>query len=51
LRDSVIDVVVPAMMRVEHIRANVRAVMDSRFDSHEVAEIRRALAAAGDMRG
>ncbi len=44
LRDSGVHVVVPAMMRVEHIRANVRAVARSRFDSREIAQIRRALA-------
>ncbi|MGD0797865.1 MAG: aldo/keto reductase [Acidobacteriaceae bacterium] len=49
LRDSGTDVVVPAMMRVEHIRANVLAVANSRFNSDEIAQIRRALAAAGDV--
>jgi aryl-alcohol dehydrogenase-like predicted oxidoreductase len=46
LRDSGIHVVVPAMMRVEHIRANVQAVTNSRFDSREIAHIRQALATA-----
>jgi aryl-alcohol dehydrogenase-like predicted oxidoreductase len=46
LRDSGIHVVVPAMMRVEHIRANVQAVTNSRFDSQEIAHIRHALATA-----
>ncbi len=44
LRDSGVHVVVPAMMRVEHIRANVQAVSKSRFDSREIAQIRKALA-------
>ena len=44
LRDSGIHIVIPAMMRVEHIRANVKAVANSRFDSHEIARIRKALA-------
>ena len=46
LRDSGVHVVIPAMMRVEHIRANVQAVIRSRFDSREIAQIRRALATA-----
>jgi aryl-alcohol dehydrogenase-like predicted oxidoreductase len=45
LRDSGIHVVVPAMMRIEHIRANVQAVARSRFSSGEIAQIRQALAA------
>jgi aryl-alcohol dehydrogenase-like predicted oxidoreductase len=44
LRDSGVHVVVPAMMRVEHIRANVEAIAKSRFDSREIAQIRKALA-------
>ena len=47
LRDSGIDVVIPAMMRVEHVRANVRAVKQSRFDAAEIAQIRTALTANG----
>jgi len=50
LRDSGIHVVVPAMMRMEHIRANVEAVANSRFDAREIAEIRRALAASAESR-
>jgi aryl-alcohol dehydrogenase-like predicted oxidoreductase len=46
LRDTGIHVVIPSMMRVEHIRANVGAVTHSRFDSEEVAQIRRALASS-----
>ena len=45
LRDTGIHVAIPAMMRVEHIRANVRAVTESRFDTQEIAHIRRALEA------
>jgi aryl-alcohol dehydrogenase-like predicted oxidoreductase len=44
LRDRGIHVVIPAMMQVDHIRANVQAVAKSRFDSQEIAEIRQALA-------
>jgi len=44
LRDSGIHIVIPAMMRPDHIRANVQAIAGSRFDSQEIAEIRRALA-------
>jgi D-threo-aldose 1-dehydrogenase len=43
LRDTGIHVVVPAMMRLEHIRANVEAVARSRFTSAELAELRIAL--------
>jgi aryl-alcohol dehydrogenase-like predicted oxidoreductase len=50
LRDSGIHVVVPAMMRVEHIRANVEGVANSRFDAREIARIREALAAAAEPR-
>jgi aryl-alcohol dehydrogenase-like predicted oxidoreductase len=46
LRDTGIHVAVPAMMRVEHILANVRAVGQSRFDSREIAQIRQALTAS-----
>jgi aryl-alcohol dehydrogenase-like predicted oxidoreductase len=44
LRDSGIHVVIPAMMRIEHVKANVRALTHSRFDSGEIAQIRGALA-------
>ena len=44
LRDSGIHVVIPAMMQVEHIRANAQAVGNSRFGSQEIALIRQALA-------
>lgn len=43
LRDTGIHVVIPAMMRVEHIRANVQAVAQSRFSAPEIAVIRAAL--------
>ena len=52
LRETGIHVVVPAMMRPEHIHINVRAVSASRFDAAEIAQIRRALVstAAEDRR-
>jgi len=43
LRDTGIHVVIPAMMKVEHIRTNIRALTHSRFDSAEIARIREAL--------
>ena len=43
LRGTGIHVVIPAMMRVEHIKANVRAVSESRFTIDEVQQIRSAL--------
>jgi aryl-alcohol dehydrogenase-like predicted oxidoreductase len=43
LRDTGIHVAIPAMMRVEHVRANVRALTNSRFDAREIAHIRRVL--------
>ena len=42
LCDTGIHVVIPAMMRIEHIRANVSAATQSRFDSGELARIRDA---------
>jgi aryl-alcohol dehydrogenase-like predicted oxidoreductase len=48
LRGSGVHVVIPAMMRVEHVRANVHAVTESRFDSREIAQIRQALITAVD---
>jgi len=48
LHDTGIHVVVPAMMRVEHIRANVQAVENSRFTATEMTSIRTALIAASD---
>jgi aryl-alcohol dehydrogenase-like predicted oxidoreductase len=44
LRDTKIHVAIPAMMRVEHIRASVSAVSNSRFESTEIAQIRTILA-------
>jgi aryl-alcohol dehydrogenase-like predicted oxidoreductase len=44
LQGSGVHVVIPAMMRVEHVRANVQAVVRSRFDLREIAQIRHALA-------
>jgi aryl-alcohol dehydrogenase-like predicted oxidoreductase len=44
LRDSGIHIVVPAMMRAKHIRANVSAITNSRFTSQEIAHIRHLLA-------
>lgn len=38
-----IHVAIPAMMRPEHIRANVKAVRDSRFGAEEIVQIREAL--------
>jgi aryl-alcohol dehydrogenase-like predicted oxidoreductase len=46
LRDTGIHVVIPAMMRVEHIRANVQAITQSRFNSVEIAQIREAFASS-----
>ena len=43
LRDTGIHIVVPAMMRTEHIQANVQALMCSRFCSEEIRQIRGAL--------
>ena len=40
-----IHVVIPAMMNVDHIRANVKAVADSRFSLAEIEQIRQVLAA------
>lgn len=43
LRGTGIHAVVPAMMRVEHVRTNVRALTQSRFNADEIAQIRGAL--------
>jgi aryl-alcohol dehydrogenase-like predicted oxidoreductase len=43
LRGTGIHLVIPAMMRVEHVRINVRAVNESRFTLDEVHQIRAAL--------
>lgn len=44
LRDTGIHIVIPAMMKVEHIHANIRAVAASRFTTSEIRSIRAALA-------
>jgi aryl-alcohol dehydrogenase-like predicted oxidoreductase len=43
LRDTGIHLVIPSMMRVDHVRANVRAATHSRFTSAEVQIIRDSL--------
>jgi aryl-alcohol dehydrogenase-like predicted oxidoreductase len=48
LQDRGIHVVIPTMMQAEHIRANVHAVANSRFDSQEIAQIRQALARSAE---
>jgi len=45
LRDTGIHLVIPSMMRVDHVRANVRAATHSRFTSAEVQIIRDSLSA------
>jgi aryl-alcohol dehydrogenase-like predicted oxidoreductase len=47
LNGTGIHVVIPAMMSVEHIHANVRSLAHSRFDSAEIEQIRVALATNG----
>ena len=44
LRDTGIHIVIPAMMQVKHIRANVQAVSNSRFTTNEILCIRKTLA-------
>ncbi len=43
LRETGIHIVLPSMMQVEHIHANVRAIESSRFTSAEIRSIRSAL--------
>jgi len=43
VRGTGIHVAIAAMMRPEHIRANARAVRDSRFSADEIAQVRGAL--------
>lgn len=43
LRGTGIHVVIPAMMKVAHVRENVRAVTESRFTCNEIARLREAL--------
>ncbi len=45
LNGTGISAVVPAMMKVEHIRSNVRAVTECRFSSDDLSAIRAALTA------
>ncbi len=45
LRGTGIQIVIPAMMRVEHIRTNVQAASQSRFTLSEIEQIRSALCA------
>ena len=44
LRGTGIHIVIPAMMKVEHVRTNVRAAAHSRFSLAEIEQIRSALA-------
>ena len=46
LRGTGIHVAIAAMMRPEHIRANVRALRDSRFSAEEIAQVREAMMSA-----
>jgi aryl-alcohol dehydrogenase-like predicted oxidoreductase len=41
LRGTGIDVIVPAMMKIEHLHTNVRAIEESRFNDQEIALLRR----------
>lgn len=49
LRDTGIHVVVPAMMKLNHLQENVRAVTASRFDGEQIAWLRANLLARGDI--
>jgi aryl-alcohol dehydrogenase-like predicted oxidoreductase len=42
-RDTGIQVVVPSMLRVEHVRANVAAMERSRFSAEELRWLREAI--------
>ena len=42
-RHTDIHVVVPSMLQIEHVRANVQAITQSRFSDSEIAWIREAL--------
>ncbi len=42
-RNSAVHVVVPSMMRMEHLRANVQAMVESRFSDGEIGWMRDAL--------
>jgi aryl-alcohol dehydrogenase-like predicted oxidoreductase len=43
LRNTGIHLAIPAMMHASHIRANVQAISNSRFQSSEIATLRQAL--------
>ncbi len=45
-RDTGVQVVVPSMLRLDHLRANVAAMQRSRFTSDEVHWLRKAIAAS-----
>jgi aryl-alcohol dehydrogenase-like predicted oxidoreductase len=49
LRNTGIHVVIPSMMRVDHVRANVRAASRSRFAADEVQFIRDSLSAKPNL--
>lgn len=48
LRGTGIDVIVPAMMKIEHLRINVRAIEESRFTDPEIALLRKKFLAVSD---
>jgi aryl-alcohol dehydrogenase-like predicted oxidoreductase len=45
-RDTGVQVVVPSMLRLDHLRANVAAMEHSRFSSEEIRWLRGAIAAS-----
>ena len=45
-RDTCVQVVVPSMLRLDHVRANVAAIEHSRFTSEELQWLREAIAEA-----
>lgn len=45
-RDTGVQVVVPSMLRLDHLRANVAAMQHSRFSSDEIHWLRKAIAAS-----
>jgi aryl-alcohol dehydrogenase-like predicted oxidoreductase len=45
-RDTGVHVVVPSMLRLDHLRANVAAMEHSRFSSEEIRWLREAIAAS-----
>jgi aryl-alcohol dehydrogenase-like predicted oxidoreductase len=46
LRDTGIDAVVPSMMNIDHLRANIQAVEHSRFSDDDTATLRQRLLTA-----